>query len=59
MEDILLRCHLDGAQIAGMMFHRAADMKYPARKMKDKVVPNAIYNEVVLTEVIKESTLLF
>jgi len=58
MEDILLRCHLDGAEIAGMVFRRATDMKCRARKMKDKVAPNAIYNEVVLTEAIKESTLL-
>ena len=59
MEDIRLRCYLDGEQIAGEMFHRATDMKCLARKMKDKVAPNAIYNELVLTEAIEESTLLF
>ena len=53
MEDILLRCHLDGAQIACMVFHRATDMKCLARKMKDKAAPNAIYNELVLTEAIR------
>ena len=65
IEDILLRCHLDGAQMSGMGFDGAAAMKSLARKMKEKVAPNAIYihcfahcHELVVKDVIKESTLL-
>ena len=65
MEDMLLRCHLDGKQMAGTGFDGAAAMRCLAKKMKEKVAPNAIYihcfapcNELVVKDAIKESTML-
>ena len=65
IEDMLLRCHLDGQQMVGMGFDGAAAMRCLAKKMKENVAPNAIYihsvahcNELVVKDAIKESTML-
>ena len=65
IEDILLRCHLDVKQMAGLGFDGAAAVRCLAKKRKESVAPNALYihclahcNELVVEDAIKESMLL-
>jgi hypothetical protein len=64
-KDILLRCGMDGENMAAMSFDGAAAMKSLARMLKVDVAPNAIYvhcfahcNELIVKDATKLSDLL-